>query len=73
VEGVDEYRVLIRDQSSMRELILEVESLGASSEQVKAMLLHEFEISMGLRVGVNLVPNGSLPRFEMKAKRWVRC
>jgi phenylacetate-CoA ligase len=73
VEGVDEYRVLIREQSSMPELILEVESRGASSEQVKAMLLHQFEISMGLRVGVNLVPNGSLPRFEMKAKRWVRC
>ena len=48
VEGVDEYRVLIREQSSMPELILEIESRGASSEQVKAILLHQFEISMGL-------------------------
>ena len=73
VDGVDEYRVLIRDEGSMPELILEVETVGASSEQIKAMLLREFEISMGLRVVVKTVPSGSLPRFEMKAKRWVRC
>jgi hypothetical protein len=28
--------------------------------------------AFNLRVSVSIVPSGNLPRFEMKAKRWVR-
>jgi phenylacetate-coenzyme A ligase PaaK-like adenylate-forming protein len=31
-----------------------------------------FEIALALRVSVNIVAPGTLPRFEMKAKRWVK-
>jgi hypothetical protein len=31
-----------------------------------------FQASFSLRVPVTAVPPGTLPRFEMKAKRWIR-
>jgi len=31
-----------------------------------------FETALSLRVPINLVPFGTLPRFEMKAKRWIK-
>ena len=30
-----------------------------------------FQTALALRVPIQLVPLGTLPRFEMKAKRWV--
>jgi phenylacetate-coenzyme A ligase PaaK-like adenylate-forming protein len=35
-------------------------------------LEQSFQTALNLRVPVVLVPAGSLPRFEMKAQRWVR-
>jgi phenylacetate-coenzyme A ligase PaaK-like adenylate-forming protein len=31
-----------------------------------------FQNSFSLRVPVTTVPSGTLPRFEMKARRWIR-
>ncbi|MBM3801234.1 MAG: phenylacetate--CoA ligase [Acidimicrobiia bacterium] len=71
---VGEYRVLVEKRRELAEVAIEVEP-GAEcrdssglAEQVKRRLGTAFT----LRIPVSVVPAGSLPRFEMKAKRWVQ-
>jgi phenylacetate-CoA ligase len=71
---VAEYRVQLDCRNAMIELSLEVEPAANSPDL--ASLPHRLEQSLqttlNLRVPVTLLPPGSLPRFEMKAQRWVR-
>jgi phenylacetate-coenzyme A ligase PaaK-like adenylate-forming protein len=32
----------------------------------------EFQLTFNLRISVEMVAPGTLPRFEMKARRWIR-
>jgi phenylacetate-CoA ligase len=70
--GVAEYRVEIRMDRGLSELSIQVEP----SRVEDAGLVHRLELALrnalGLRVPVAAVAKGSLPRFEMKAQRWVR-
>jgi phenylacetate-CoA ligase len=72
--GVAEYRVEIRTVRALPELSIQVEpSLdhgdGAGlAQQLEAALNSAF----ALRIPVSCVVRGELPRFEMKAQRWVR-
>jgi phenylacetate-CoA ligase len=71
---VAEYRVQLDCRNAMTELTLEVEA-GANSSSLTSLprrLEQSFHAALNLRVPVVLVPAGSLPRFEMKAQRWVR-
>jgi phenylacetate-CoA ligase len=71
---VAEYRVQLDCRNAMPELSLEVEA-AADSPGVATLprrLEQSFQTALNLRVPVVLVPAGSLPRFEMKAQRWVR-
>ena len=57
----------------MAELRLRVEptreaEAAALQEEVAGAIRHQ----LNLRVPVELVEPGSLPRFELKAKRWIR-
>jgi phenylacetate-CoA ligase len=73
-DGVAEYRVEIRTERSLPELSIQVEPHPACHDT--ASLERRLETAMrnalSLRVSVTSVPPGELPRFEMKAKRWVR-
>jgi len=71
---VTEYRVQLDCRHAMPELSLEVET-AANSPGLASLphrLEQSFQTALNLRVPVVLVPPGSLPRFEMKAQRWVR-
>jgi phenylacetate-CoA ligase len=74
VEGVAEYRVQVRSERALRELELEIEpTLGHEDgtglgRRVQAAL----DKALGLRVEVAVVSCGSLPRFEVKARRWIK-
>jgi phenylacetate-CoA ligase len=71
---ITEYRVQLDCRSAMPELSLEVET-AANSPDLAALprrLEQSFQTALALRVPVLLVPAGSLPRFEMKAQRWIR-
>jgi phenylacetate-CoA ligase len=72
--GVAEYRVEIRTVRSLPELRIQVEGPGAGADG-KA-LAHKLEGALNsafsLRIPVDCVRAGELPRFEMKARRWVR-
>jgi phenylacetate-CoA ligase len=71
---VAEYRVQLDCRGAMTELSLEVEATAnsASLASLPRRLEQSIQAALNLRVSVVLLPPGSLPRFEMKAKRWVR-
>jgi phenylacetate-CoA ligase len=70
---VVEYRATVTAPSPLRELSIEVElaprpgEAGAVSDAVRSALRQ----ALGLTVTVQLVRTGTLPRFEMKARRFV--
>ena len=71
---VAEYRVQLDCRNAMTELSVEVEPAPASPSlaALPGRLEQSFQAALNLRVPVTLLPPGSLPRFEMKAQRWVR-
>lgn len=67
---IEEYRVNVTRRGEMSELVLDVESGNpAISERLERALSATF----GLRMPVTRLAPGTLPRFEMKARRWIRC
>ncbi|GMV90372.1 MAG: phenylacetate-coenzyme A ligase [Candidatus Hydrogenedentota bacterium] len=72
--GLGDYRVLIRQSRAMAELEIEVEPAAdcADSKAMVDHLEHELRDVFAMRIPVTLVAPGSLPRFEMKAKRWMK-
>ncbi len=74
-EGVGEYRVEVHRERSMTEMKILVEPTTKCrhpellSKQLEAAMRDAF----ALRIPVKIVARGSLPRFEMKSKRWVHA
>ncbi|MDP1569317.1 MAG: AMP-binding protein [Vicinamibacterales bacterium] len=64
---VQEFRIVRRRRHAMDDLLIEVESAA----DVPARLAGAFRQRLGLRLDTAAVPAGSLPRFEMKARRVV--
>lgn len=69
--GVAEYRVEILTVRAMNEIRLQVEP-EAADEQLAHRLESALRDALGLRIPAEMVASGTLPRFEMKARRWVR-
>jgi phenylacetate-CoA ligase len=71
--GVAEYRVEVQDSRTLAELRIQVEP--SSDFAADSHLAHRIETALtsafALRIPVALVAPGSLPRFEMKAQRWI--
>jgi phenylacetate-CoA ligase len=72
--GVAEYQVRVSTARALAELSVHIEPHPdcADVAALVAALEKKFQASFALRVPVVAVPQGTLPRFEMKAKRWVR-
>lgn len=69
--SVGEYRITVSTQREMKNLQVEIElkkeaEAGVAQEFVTKTMQNE----LGLRPDISVVPFGSLPRFEMKAKRF---
>jgi len=73
--GVAEFRAEVRTAHSLAELTIQVEPAETPADV--AAYIHHVETTLhaalGLRIPVVLAARGELPRFEMKAKRWVRA
>ncbi len=67
VPEITEYRVNIGRQGELAEIALEAE---AENDDVIDNLEHALTEAFTLRIPVARVSPGSLPRFELKAKRW---
>jgi len=71
-EAVDEFRVTITRRREMAQILIEIECRdGVGGEAIAGAVRETFESSLGLRPDVTRVPRGTLPRFEMKAHRFV--
>jgi phenylacetate-CoA ligase len=73
-DGVAEYRVEIHTERSLPELKIQVEPRPGCQDTASLERRLETQLSnaFSLRISVCSVGPGELPRFEMKAKRWVR-
>ena len=72
--GVAEYRVEVRAHRTLPELNVLVEAPlpGEDGTGLAHRLEAALSSALALRIPVSCVPGGTLPRFEMKAQRWVR-
>lgn len=65
---IAEYRVTLDQLSALPELSVEVEAPSA----IAGLLAQRLQSALALRIPVESVAAGALPRFELKAKRWRR-
>ncbi len=70
-EAVDEYRVTISMNKEMSVIALDIECHShADEDRTVAEVRSTFETALGLRPEVTSVPRGTLPRFELKSRRF---
>jgi phenylacetate-CoA ligase len=71
---IAEYRVALGKSGVMDEIAITIEPADgcAAPAALAAKLESELRGAFGLRIPVSLAVPGALPRFEMKARRWVR-
>lgn len=73
IEGLAEYRIHVRRRGAMSELSLEIEpDASAACADLTCRVEKAIQDRLHFRPAVRLVEPGTLPRFEMKAKRVVR-
>lgn len=68
VDGIGEYQVEVDQRGAMPEICLTIENSGEhrAEEELEARLRSVFS----MRIPVRAVASGTLPVFEVKAKRW---
>jgi phenylacetate-CoA ligase len=74
IPEIVEFRSTVSQPGAMRTLSIEIEVLGDASADagaVSAKLVRQLRSALGLTVPVQVVEHGTLPRFEMKARRFV--
>lgn len=69
---VAEYRVEVTSQRGMTELSIVVEAAGHCTDATGLCARLEQALRRALQLRVPVRPGTDLPRFEMKARRWVR-
>jgi phenylacetate-CoA ligase len=74
VGGVAEYQAQVTARGPLTDLAITIEPEPGCADMpgLIAKLERAFEAAFSLHLPVTLAAPGSLPRFEMKAKRWVR-
>ena len=70
---VVEFRSTVSRSGAMRSLSVDIEATGEAAERVATatQLSHELRDALGLTVPVHVVDPGTLPRYEMKARRFI--
>jgi phenylacetate-CoA ligase len=63
---IAEYRVTHDTSAALAALSLEIEAPSVTAKELEERL----HLALSLRIPVTAVEGGSLPRFELKAKRW---
>ena len=73
IPAVLEYEVSIRRFQGMDDLVFKIEtSPGAAAQNVAGLVIGSCRRQFNIRVSVETVPAGSLPRYEFKARRFKR-
>jgi len=71
VRDVAEYRATVRSNGALGTVAVEVEVSSSNRDAVTALVESRLREALGLTVAVNAVEPGALPRYEMKAKRFI--
>ncbi len=73
-KDIVEYQVELQQNRNMSELLIsvEIDQNHDRPEQIVDELAAKLQKTFLLRIPVQLVSSGSLPRYEMKAKRWIK-
>jgi len=71
-DEVRECRVMISGERDMHEMAVGVGLERGSHADLPDQMAKCLAGSFGVRIPVRTVDAGTLPRFEMKARRWVR-
>ena len=72
-DEVAEYQVIISNQGNLTELLLRLEPKpNANGESLKEKVSKQIRNQLNLRVNVKITDQNTLPRFELKAKRWIQ-
>jgi len=71
VAGDAEYRVVQSKRDAMAQLRVEIETTAQSAD-LPGRLSAAFREHLGLRIEVSAVAESTLPRFDAKARRWVK-
>lgn len=73
MNGIAEYRVRILSKNFLTEINIDIEPLSQKEGREIALNLEKtLKQMLHVRIPVNLVGKDVLPRFEMKAKRWMK-
>jgi phenylacetate-CoA ligase len=78
IPEIAEYRVRVRTRDAMTSLLLEVEPITGGSptpdsrEPLRGRVAEAIEAALLFEPEVSVVDPGSLPRFELKARRWIK-
>ena len=67
---VQEFSVDVERRGTMDEMTLRLEITGDGSEHISNQVARSIRETLGLRVEVQIVPADTLPRFELKARRF---
>ena len=70
---VTEFRIVVDESGPLPDLRLDVEPSPAAGPELAEAVARAIRDELLFRVDVTPVPPGTLPRFEMKARRVVRC
>lgn len=72
VKGIAEYQVQVDKTSALTAVLIQVEPQAglAHPDQLAVQLRQELQQAFALKFEIETVAPGSLPRFELKAKRW---
>ena len=66
-----EYRATVNKQGALDELHLEIElAPDCKRRTIRDELVEDIRSTLGLRPNITLAGTGTLPRFEMKARRF---
>lgn len=68
VNGVSEYTVQVSMRNDLAELTIRIEG----DERARTELAAALKDRLTLRIPVEIAASGSLPRYDMKANRWVK-
>jgi phenylacetate-CoA ligase len=71
---IAEYRVHFKQTGALAELSVEIEPANTATDATNLAMIvgNALQTAFNLRIPVKVAAARSLPRFEMKAKRWVR-
>ncbi len=72
-QNVAEYRVELHINRTLPQLNVQIEATFECQDPdgLTRQVEEALQAALSLRVPVHMLPRGSLPRFEMKARRWV--